>query len=158
MELRLNPTAPGRRQKSILFHKERPLLEADLQAHMQTEGQTKPIQLNKLRERHHALAHCLARGMTNNEAALRTGYHHTRVSLLKNDPLFKELIKLYHDKVEDLEQNLDRRLYELATDAVTVMLDRLEEEPEKFSTPVLLEVATKIGDRAGYGPTSTQRT
>ena len=112
--------------------------------------------LKRISERHHALARSLAAGLTNTECSIVTGYAPGTITLLKRDPAFIELIHGYRQLKADVVRDLGQRLVGVATDALDVIRDRLEEKPEDFSNGQLMEL-TKLGaDRTGFGPTETQ--
>lgn len=145
----------GRAAKAIHAEVVRPLTESDL-ALLATERGIKPTHIQRITNRHHALARCLASGMSATEAGLCTGYTASRISILKDDPSFEELIAFYRTDKALPVQGLNEKLVAIASDSAAVLLDRLELEPEKFSVGELQD-QVKIGaDRTGFGPKSTQ--
>lgn len=119
------------------------------------ERATKPSAIKRLTERHHNLARNLASGMAVGEAATFCGYTISRVSILQNDPAFKELLEFYREDAARPYRDLHVRLSGLALDAAEELSNRLEEEPEKISIGQLTEL-TKLGaDRTGHGPQSS---
>lgn len=136
----------------------RELEPADLELLAQEKGSKVPP-LKRLTDRHHALARCLASGMREQDAAIACGYAPSRVSILKNDPAFKELLEFYRDSTEKIYRDMHERLSGLAADAVDELHARIEEdmqqEEKKVSIGQLIEI-TKLGaDRTGHGPQST---
>lgn len=141
----------GRARKPLSASLVRQLEEADM-ALLGAEKGSQPPALKRLSERHHALARNLASGMSEGEAAIVCGYNISRVSILKNDPAFNELLSFYQGEVDLQYRDLHERLSGLALDAADELSTRLEDEPEKFSIGQLMEV-TKLGaDRTGHGP------
>ena len=112
--------------------------------------------LKRISERHHALARNLAGGMPEGEAAIVCGYDLSRVSILKADPTFQELLAFYRKDVQNAYRGLHDRLFGLAMDAVEELSDRLEQTPETLSVGQLIEVAKMGSDRTGFGPQSQQ--
>lgn len=110
------------------------------------------FQPRKLTERHHALARALAMGLKDHEAANRVGYDKQMLVILKRSPAFLDLVEVYRSEVNLAFVDHAEQLAGLATDAILAIRDRLEEDPEAFGTRMLLEIATTVGDRAGYGP------
>lgn len=141
----------GRARKSLEVEVVRDITPADL-ALLSTERAVKPPAIQKLRDRHHALARYIALGRSNAEMSLLTGYDPSRISILRNDPTFQELVKQYQSIEEDLVADFVDRATTLSISAVNEIQDRLEESPEDFSIPTLLEVAKFAADRTGHAP------
>lgn len=113
-----------------------------------------PARVKKLRERHHALARCLAEGMTDLNASILTGYDPGYISILRSDPTFKNLVLEYRRQTEATWVDVQERLKTVSLTAAAELQDRLEEAPEKIPTSQLVEI-TKMGmDRTGHGPSS----
>lgn len=129
----------------------RPLTEADLVLLAEEKGSVPPP-VKRIRDRHHALARILASGKSEGEAAAITGYDISRVSILKNDPAFRELLAFYRDNVEAEYLSLHEQLAGIATDAAILLREKIEEEPEKLSVGQLLELTKMGADRTGHGP------
>lgn len=132
----------------------RQIEERDL-ARLQDAKSPAPAHHKRISQRHHYLARCIATGMKIHEAAIATGYQPTTVSLLQRDPSFQELVEFYGSKVDDKMLDLAERLQRLSADALDLLQDRLENEPEKLTAAGLLEIAKMGADRTGYGPSST---
>ena len=130
----------------------RPLRATDLEL----SGPTVVAQpVVKIRSRHHALAQLLAEGRSNTEAGLLTGYSASRISILKADPAFAELLAHYSEQQQQAYVNVHERLAALGINAVEELQERLELNPEEFSKKELMEVASLALDRAGFGPKTT---
>lgn len=115
--------------------------------------------LKRLRERHHALARLLATGACSmSEAAIITGYGVTTISILKNDPSFKELVLFYQNEVNAEYKTMQAQLAGLGSDALDELRRRVEEAPEEIGFNTLLDVVVKIADRTGNGPSSSSKT
>lgn len=114
-----------------------------------------PTDLKKLREKHHHVARLIADGLTQRLVANICGYHETYISILLNSPAMQELVELYRIK--------NGAAVSLATEKLkSVGLKALERLDEKIDADELnnqeLLGAAKLGlDRAGHGPTSTQK-
>lgn len=106
----------------------------------------------KISERHHALARAIASGMKDLEAAALVGYSKQMVVILRQSPAFLELIELYSREVDLEFSELTAQFAGLTKDAIGTLRDRLEQNPEDFSNKMLLEIGTKMGDRAGFAP------
>jgi len=112
-----------------------------------------PIKLVKrLSTRHHALARALAGGMQNWEAAAFTGYDETYVSILKSDPSFENLVQYYVNEQAKALVADAVLVNGVAHDALMLIQDKIESEPEKITVSQAIEIA-KLGlDRSGVGP------
>ena len=112
--------------------------------------------IKRLSERHHALARVLATGqITDGQAAIITGFHHTRVSILRGDPTFQELITFYQAELATFYDTVHEGLSALSKDAVEELRVRLEEDPGSLSVGQLVEVVKMTADRTGHGPQSS---
>jgi hypothetical protein len=112
------------------------------------------MEIKRISERHHALARALASGMSEAEAAAHVGYVGSRVSVLKASPAFQELLSLYRTKIDSEFAEIGARLAGITKDALSLLQDRLEDEPEKVSTGQLMELAKLGADRSGFGPSA----
>lgn len=144
----------GRAAKPVAAVVVRELQQADL-AVLETERGVKPQALTRLRERHHALARALASGMTEGEAAAVTGYDNSRISILKSDPAFQELLSFYRADVNAKYVEMHEILAGMSKDAALLLREKLEDEPDDLSVNQLLEITKMGADRTGHGPSST---
>ncbi len=155
MDLGLDIRTVGRAAKAVAAQEVRELVPADLELLSFEKGSEAPA-LKRIGSRHHALARALASGVSAGEAALIVGMDISRVSILKSDPSFKELLAFYLADVNAAYRSMHDSLAGIAYDATQELQRRLEEEPEELSVNALLEI-TKLGaDRTGHGPKSTQ--
>lgn len=145
----------GRAQKAVAFSVERALVPEDLEL-LAVEGRAQPQgQLTKLRERHHTLAKMLAQGTPEGEAAVACGYVQSRVSILKNDPAFQELVAFYRQGVNERYYDMHEAAAALGRDAIEELHERLEESPEEFTIGQLMTLTSTMMDRVGHGPSSS---
>lgn len=144
----------GRAAKPLAASVVRPLDEADLALLSEEKGSV-AAPLKRLSERHHALARNLSGGMSPSEAAIVCGYSASRVSILQDDPAFRELVEFYRADVQAVYRDLHVRLSGLALDAADELALRLEESAENISTGQLMEVVKMGADRTGFGPQSS---
>lgn len=143
-------------REAIIASVERELDLGDLAALDEPAG-TKAPALTRISERHHRLARMLAEGMSPCEAAVACGYVLSRVSVLQADPSFKELVRMYRARVEEVYIGLHEKLKDLAGCATDELLHRLEETPDDIDTSELVKIVALGADRTGHGPaTSTQ--
>jgi hypothetical protein len=152
------PPPRGRRPKEPNCVVERDLERADIDALWDLkdgglQSSTPPLQ--KLRQRHHALARLLAAGTKEAEASLITGYQLSSISILRQDPAFKELLAYYQQQKEEIFIDFFERLKTLSIHTVDELLDRLDAAPEDFSIDDLQKILTLAADRTGYGPSKS---
>lgn len=119
-----------------------------------TERGIQPTQIQRLSERHHALARCLAAGLSVADACAVTGYTPSRVSILKGDPSFEELIAFYQGGKAELVLDIGQKMLQNAKEAAAILGERLEEKPDEFAPDTLLDIQKAGADRNGHGPSS----
>lgn len=155
-ELDMAPRRNGRAAKQVVLEPAGELTTADL-ALLASERGIKPPEIQTLRERHHALARCLAGGMSNAEASIITGYDPSRISILKNNQRFKDLVEDYKSIGSGITADFVERTTLLSVTAVNLLQEAMENEEKPLSPAQLLEVAKFAADRTGNGPsTKTQ--
>src|SRR5262245_4844378 len=121
----------------------RALVPADLSALADPRGVVSPP-IKQIRESHHLLARCVAMGWSLREISDKTGYSYSRISILKRDPTFEQLVATYREKVNEIRDDVARdhfvQLAALHGDVIEELQDRLEEQPELISTDTLADV------------------
>jgi len=149
----------GRAAVALHFAEVRALDMTDI-ALLAVEKGSVSTPLKRLGDRHHALARCLASGMSESDAGLACGYVGSRVSVLKSDPTFKELLEFYRDDTDRAYRDMHERLAGLSRDAADELHIRLEDDMQSdeknISIGQLLEIAKMGADRTGHGPQSSQ--
>lgn len=108
--------------------------------------------LAKLRQIHHEIARLLASGLTEAEVAASTGYSLSRISILKSDPSFKELLAYYQARSEEVFIDVKKRLAMLGMDAAAELQDRLDFKSDSLTNTQLIEITKATLDRAGFNP------
>jgi len=156
-ELGLTDTLRGRKKLELTAEVVGELEAADLVLLSEERG-IKPQGLKRLTTRHHALARGLASGLSDPDVAHINGYTPSRVSVLKGDPAFKELVEHYKKNVEAEYLDMHDQLAGLSQDAIQELRGRLEDAPADFSKQMLLDIVTKGADRVGHGPSTTTNT
>lgn len=133
----------------------RELTPADLPT-LDVERGIKQPPLQRVRDRHHALARALASGMAENVAAVAVSMDISRVSVLKSDPAFKELLEFYRSETAAAYRSLHEELAGISMDAAAEIRRRLEdnEMAEKMPIATLVELTKMGADRTGFGPAS----
>lgn len=102
-------------------------------------GTTTPT-IAKLRHSHHALARELARGAKDIEAGLIAGFSSSRISILKKDPVFRELLEHYSTQRDIVQVDVLERMTALGLDSLEELKARLEENPDMLSARELMEL------------------
>jgi hypothetical protein len=117
--------------------------------------------LDQYRERHHAVARLVAIGATHDHIRRQTGISFKRISILLNDPSFKELVTLYRDDVEkiwnrNVDQYLDLGMGNMiqAEAMIADQLEEADEAGEKLPLLTLNRLSQDRADRFGYPKTS----
>lgn len=142
----------GRPPKPVSVEIVRQLTQADLSLLSADRG-IKPNPLKKLRDAHHAIARLVARGDSLADIAARTGYSYSRISILKADPTFMELVEFYRTRLEELRDEIDTDAFARAAAirdlADEEILDRLNDNPESIPLDRLMEIGLKYGALTG---------
>lgn len=140
----------GRQALPLTAEFSRELVPADFSMPA-TQTQTAPA-IKKLRDSHHALARVLVTCGSNAEASAITGYSPSRISILKADPQFQELLSFYREGSERAVTDLRERMAGMAGSALQELSDRLEDSPEEFTPNLLKEIVKDLADRTGHAP------
>ena len=150
------PAARGRKASPVATSYVRDLTAEDILA-LETappiESETPFIA--KLRSTHHNLARLLAEGIADVEASMITGYSISRISLLRRDPAFSDLLSYYEEQKREIFLNVHERLSGFGLQVLEELQERLDDNPEKFTVSELRDLMTATLDRGGYGPKST---
>lgn len=145
----------GRAHRPVEAEVVRDITEADV-ALLATERGIASKPLQRLRDAHHAIARLVAMGRPGHEIATVTGYSQSRISILKSDPAFQDLVAHYRAQVEEVDLELysngAAKLAAVRDDAVEELHSRLLDEPESFKAGDLLEIVKITADRSGLGP------
>lgn len=110
------------------------------------------MSLKSIRATHHRLAQVLALGMDETKAARLCNYDKSRVSQLKRDPAFAELMAYYSTNVEVEMMEFVSAAKELTLDFLGKLQQDLDETPEKFTPHLTLEAIKVLADRTGHAP------
>lgn len=150
-ELDIAPRTKGRGTKQLQLEAIGELTPADL-ALLASERGIKPTEIKELRERHHALARCLAAGLKDVECSAITGYSPSRISILKNDPTFQALVDDYKSIQSGIAADFVTRTQTLSLTVVERLQEAVEDEDTPLSPSVLLEIGKFAADRTGNAP------
>ncbi len=110
------------------------------------------VDIKALRHTHHRLAQMLAVGVDEMVAAKLCNYSISRVSILKSDPSFAELLAHYSAEVHDEWADFVGTAANLSMDFLQELQKRLDENPEQFSVNALNEALKTLADRTGHAP------
>jgi hypothetical protein len=108
--------------------------------------------ITRLRDSHHTAARLLARGLNETEVAHITGYALSRLSSLKRDPLFAELIDAYRIEGREAARDLEAMWLGMAVDFGQHIHETLLDRPDEVPIGVALDVFKALADRAGMAP------
>jgi hypothetical protein len=150
-ELDMTPRLTGRSPKGIEVSVLRELGGADLSL-LGAERGTKPQRIKRLRDRHHLLARTLASGVKDWEAAAITGYDISRVSILKSDPTFAELVEFYREHENAAQAEFQRRASLVTLTALDNLQEAVENEDDPLSFEQNLTIVKTLADRTGHAP------
>lgn len=148
--LDLGRVGPGRQAKQITASFLRELEPADLL--IPASAVQKAPQVTQLRDRHHALARVLATGTSEGEASVVTGYSLSRISILKADPQFQELVAFYRETALEVVADFRQRMAMVGITATEVLSERLEDSPDEVPTGLLNDIVKTMADRTGHAP------
>lgn len=132
----------------------RSVTRADL-AHLATPRS--PNQIQTLRDNHHRMARAIAGGLSNAEVAATCGVSVGRVSLLRADPSFIDLVAHYRAVLTSEWAQADTVIEFMRTNALkaqAMISDKLDDAAVKnefLPTRDLLGIAELGLDRTGYG-------
>lgn len=101
------------------------------------EVQRQPSSLKRIRDHHHLVARLIAEGRRTTDVAFETGLSISRVSILKNDPAFQQLVEVYRcnriQTIEAVEYETRRKIELLKQNSVDKINEMYEEEWEMIS-------------------------
>jgi hypothetical protein len=116
------------------------------------------VTLQTLRDSHHRIARSMAAGLPNHEIASFCGISINRVSMLKKDPAFMELVAHYRGVITAEYVRTVDNFMEVATGnmlkAATMLSDKLDDAMDKgefLPTRDLIAIQDTGADRFGYG-------
>lgn len=143
------PPARGRTAKAVAFGAQRELNVQDIAAlHAPDAVVTRQAPLQVLRYRHHRLARLLAEGHKHVAIAEMVGYTPGRISVLLEDPAFRELVEHYAEAVRDEYLDVHERLAALGVSAMEELQERLDESPKALSNKELQGIMETALDRS----------
>jgi hypothetical protein len=144
------PPGKGRRPAPIVYGPPRALSETDIASmwDRQADGAKGIPRIKTLRYNHHMLAKAVASGKSLLECSQLTGLTGSRISDLKNDPAFQELVSFYSEELHEVYVNVHERMAAFGTSVLEELTERFEAEPEKFTKRELMDLFTTMADRS----------
>lgn len=154
-EIALSPSR-GRKAAELDFSVSRVLGPEDILAANTLPVASETPGIGKLRSIHHELARALAAGAKQVQAAHIVGMSQSRISILMNDPSFRDLVAYYGAQAEQEFIDLHKRIAQMGLASTEELITRLEETPGDFSTRELAELtelaAKHSGGKGSAGP------
>lgn len=141
----------GRVAKHVTCTLVRPVTEHDI-AFLTQERGVKPIPVKELRWRHHALARMLAAGETDVACAAELGYSQGRISVLKSDPAFRELVEHYKKQIDAEFLDQHELLAGASKTGLLLLHERMENDPDSITDKTIIDIVKTGADRTGHGP------
>lgn len=93
-----------------------------------------PSSLKRIRDVHHRIARRVAAGKGTGEIAQELGYSMSRISILKGDPAFQQLVEVYRKRLDEIEDDIHAKLYNTIVaakmEAWEHILTRMDEQGE----------------------------
>jgi hypothetical protein len=144
------PPGKGRRPAPITYGPPRHLSESDIASMWDHagSGQKGVPRIKTLRYNHHLLAKAVASGKSLLECSQLTGLTGARISDLKNDPAFQELVSFYAEELNEVYVDVHQRMAALGTSVLEELTERFEADPEKFTKRELMDLFTTMADRS----------
>jgi len=132
----------GRASQPLIVEIVRGLTEADLpQLERRNEVAQTVSTLQAVRASHHQLAQLMVQGRPDTEISLITGYSQSRISILRHDPTFQELLHGYSELRQQVFVDTLERMRVLGLSTLDELQDRLEQAPERWTNRELMEMA-----------------
>ena len=111
----------------------------------------RPSAIKRLRDHHHLIARLVAEGRRTTDIAAEVGLSISRVSILKGDPAFRQLVEMYRANYGQLKEAAFSDFYKKAalvrSLAAEEKLERYHEDPENLSNGELnadIQLMTEI--------------
>ena len=141
-ELSLGSARGGKRVPAaqVMIETVRSLKEEDLELLANPPPVGSQLTIPEIKAQHHRLAALLAKGISNSEISLITGFSPSYISTLKSAPDMVELVKYYQDQVEERTVDAMARLKMLGVSSLEELQNRLNEEPGKFTSNQLMDM------------------
>jgi len=151
-------TGAGRKPKDIFVSYDRDLSEDEVMMLLEPAA-IQPGTLKEIRQSHHGLARLIAVGTPAVDIAAITGFSVSRISVLKSDPTFAQLLAYYiameAEAYAGARADVHQRLQDLTIDTMETLHQKVLEKGDTMSVKELAQIVELGTDRIGYGKTST---
>jgi len=117
---------------------------------------SKPPSVQVLRERHHAIARLVADGRKDVEISAVLGAAQSRISILRGDPMFQELVAYYKEQRDAQYADVHARLAGLGLAVVEELEERIDTAPKSFTNRELKELLESTLDRSNAPSRATK--
>jgi len=142
----------GRAERVPVVLSTRALDLAEVEAHRAREAGIEASPLQRLTARHRELAKKIALGWSTSQCAAYFGFTASRVSVIKADPTFRDLVSYFQMQGDDSHEFYQDNLKRASLQAVLELQDRLETAPEEFDNQELMKLMALTADRTGHAP------
>lgn len=140
-ELSLGSARGGRKPAvAVMVEPIRSLTEEDLPVLQNPPTVGSQLTIPEIKAQHHRLAGLLAKGISNSEISLITGFSPSYISTLKSAPDMVELVEYYRQQVEERTVDAMARLKMLGVSSLEELQGRLNDAPEKFTSNQLMDM------------------
>jgi hypothetical protein len=99
--------------------------------------QERPSSIKRIRDHHHFIARLIAQGKRTTEVAREVGYSISRISILKGDPAFRQLVEMYRANYGQLDEiaylDVKKKAALLLANTIDHRNDQYEEDPDSIS-------------------------
>lgn len=109
--------------------------------------------IKSLRIAHHRLAQVLATGASETEASRICGLSPSRISILKADPTFQQLLTSAMERKDELFGDVLGQFRDMILDGLQEIRQRLMDSPESIATRDILDMINSFADRTGFAKT-----
>ena len=132
----------------------KPLTAEKVAAASRREEGIKPSALERLTSRHHAIARDIAAGVRTGDVAAKYGLTPSRISILKGDGTFNDLVEFYRARGDAMFDLVHERLAGVAFDALEVIADRITDPDQaaEIDLSELTKLVQMTTDRTGHAP------
>ena len=97
----------------------------------------RPSSIKRIRDHHHQIARLIAQGRRTTEVAKEVGYSISRISILKGDPAFRQLIEMYRTNYSQLDEivyaDVKKKAALLLANSLDLRNDQYEEDPDSIT-------------------------
>lgn len=140
-ELSLGSARGGaKRGAPVMIEPVRSLTEEDLPVLANPPEVGAVPSIPQIKAQHHKIAELLAKGISNSEISLITGFSMSYISILKSAPDMKELVAYYQQQAEERTIDALARLKMLGIASVEELQNRLNDDPSKFTAGQLMDM------------------